>query len=179
MAIFPAHWRDPPWCSGREYNNAPGEFKVRCEQRGPPWWWLVTGHDFDPDPLGFNGTHLLSPYSAQTGWDSDSTWAWFLTSPSGAYKQVGWFKSVVTPGKFVLALSCRYGSSSAEIKIFHSQEYDFAINWWSFDGLTPNNVYTSPGWSHGANATLQVQVGDYSRIPAKSCRGDYNGPWPP
>lgn len=167
-----------PWCTGRTYNNCPATHKVWSLFRGPPFWWIVNISGLDPDPRGDNSAHYLQPYLYNFGTDPVVSWA------KDAGVLVPWVNLAVkiensaVAGEKKFHLSYTYGNDFNQLIEFDLRIGPPVINWRSLDGLIFNvETFRSPLWEHG-DPTFQLQVGEYDRLPAQSCRGDYNGEWP-
>jgi len=177
--LFP-DWPAKPWGSGRTYPNGPGEFKVRCLYRNPPWYMGLQVTGLDPDPAGYNTTHWCYPYYFQGGVDSDSSWALALTIfPDQPNIGISWKKNPDVPGAWVLESNLRYGTSFTSIQIYRTVDLIRADDWMDWDNRDFTElVYQSPSWAHGS-PQYRLRIGTYAALPAHSCIGDYNGPWPP
>lgn len=167
-----------PWCTGRSYPNGASAAKVRTVGRNPPYFWIIECHNFESDSLGFNGLHTLHLNRVATGADPYVEWAHNLPWFTGSQMVVEWDTSPFDASKKRLTVNLRYGSSESERRIWALTAVDYTTDWMQWDNATPGLEYSAPGWSHGATAFVQMKIGLYSRLPAHSCIGDYNGPWP-
>lgn len=167
-----------PWCTGRGYCNCDGRWKIKTIGRPPPYWWMVQIAEIDPDPLGINGIHICRPSFNQLDWEPDVQWGpiypWFGSSQL----EVGWLKHPTAIGNRYLAVNLRYGNSEGERTIWAAPPVPVVNDWaLEYDDTPLGVIYRPPTWTHG-DATCQLRIGTYARMPANSCRGDYGGEWP-
>jgi len=169
---------DPhPWCWGRRYCNAPAEMRIRCMLRSPPYWWIVNVTGVDPDPHNLNGSHLLIPYLWNTGLNPTVVWS-VDTADSVGYVRLAYQRVTSDPhSNRVLQVQISQNASLSRTATAQTAQFDRVFNWGSFDGQHPVPVVYSVNWEGAQDVDLQIQIGEYSRLPAHSCRGDYKGPW--
>lgn len=167
-----------PWCTGRTYPNAPATHRIRCLTRHPPFFFGVRIVGLDPDGAGRNGDHFCKPWFYELGPEPDVSWMkrWVLPHfPPNI--GVSWKKSAANPEKRLFEVNFVYGTTTNEQVIWRSAERDVMDDWSDIDSIPLTEIYRSPTWTHG-NPTFSMLLGTYDRLPAHSCRGDYNGPWP-
>lgn len=176
MPVYP--YNTIPWCTGRIYPNAWAEMNQQSVTRRPPYFWLINAAGFVGAPCALNTEVVLRPFQTPEGKNTSPQWVWYHadeTMVSYTYK-LFWRRRADGDREWFLQVTpCGSGIHFQE---WRSAPFQVVFNWRSFDGLVfADKVSQSVGWPYGSPG-FQLRVGEYSRLPAHSCRGDYNGEWP-
>lgn len=167
-----------PWCTGRVYCNAPAQMKANCFFRGPPFWWLIVAGNVLDDDIGLTGTKILQPFTYELGSNGPVSWAWIREEADLLPTYRLRWEPTGPPGVWQMRLEVLWAGNPTEFQEWNNGPINTINDWRSLDGRIFNNKTAQSGsWTHG-DPTFQMRVGEYSRMPAQSCRGDYNGPFP-
>jgi len=167
-----------PWCNGRVYCNAPARSKSFCEYRPPPRWWIVQLEGAVAPWEYINDTYVLPYWRTQVGKDPLSVWE-KRGSPLPSYQlTLAWQPVFMSdPKRFYIVVGLDISRNLINATSWRSGDSQAVINWFAFDDIGLAEQTRTPLWQAG-DIVCRIKVGTYDRLPAHSCRGDYQGPWP-
>ncbi len=167
-----------PWCTGRTYPNAPPAWKHHSLTRPPPYFWIinkVAGGTFPCEPYPLS---VLRPYTWTEGANGNVSWAWYHADETMHFPTYRLFWRAISFTQRDWFLQVTPCGSGVHFQEWRSAPFGPVNDWRSFDGLVFSDKTNQNGsWPYG-DTLYQLQVGEYSRLPAHSCRGDYGGEWP-
>jgi len=168
-----------PWCAGRGYCNADGRTKTWCYQRPPPHWWFVTLSGAVAPWEWLNKGWAVPVTLVEEGVNPRTQWQVHDSEHNTLMLYVTWLRHF-DPGetRWYISVSLDITGQLINATSWRSGKYDPVTNWMALDAQDLLEGVRTPLWQAG-DITCNLKVGTYGRIPANSCRGDYNGPWPP
>ena len=167
-----------PWCNGRLYCNAPAVTKTRCLLRPPPHWWIVE-LDGAIAPFEYlNDTYVLPYWRTRSGKDPMSNWE-NRNTPLPQYQLSLLWQPVfgTDPMEMAIVVALDIFRNLLHATSWKTSNIPVIGNWFVLDDLGLIEQTRSPLWQAG-DIECRIYLGTYDRLPAHSCRGDYQGVWP-
>jgi len=170
---------NPPWCSGRNYCNASSPSKFWSLRRPPPHYWLLELDGFEGIYSWLNDTFVMRYDRYTTGYWPQCIWQSRQTEHPPESLQLFWEKDTLGDPHYayMLVVQLIWPTISQRVSWVRN---DFApvVDWNDFDDLVMTEYERGPLFDGGADLLCRLHIGNYDRLPAHSCRGDYNGEWP-
>ena len=172
--LFHAH----PWCNGRGYCNADPRSKTWCLRRPPPHWWILTLAGAVAPWEYLNAQWVAPLWRVEMGRQPRAQWQVRSSEHNTLVLEATWQRHF-DPGehRWYISVALDITGQLINATSWRSGKYEPVMDWMALDDQMLTEGVRSPLWQAG-DITCNLKVGTYDRLPAHSCRGDYNGAWP-